>query len=110
MGLLTDSAAGDSVVASMAFSPDGHTLALLAPMTLRVWDVPSGRESLLLTTGTGGANSVVFSPDGKLVAAAMDREVQVLDIASRTWRNRWQHRYGVTSVSFSPNGALLTAI
>jgi WD40 repeat protein len=106
----TGSAVGDQAVASMAFSSDGHSLAILAPLSLRVRDVPSGRESVLLETGTGGADSVVFSPDGKLLAAAMDTEVRVLEIASRTWRNRWKLPYGVPSVAFSPDGTMLAAI
>jgi len=110
IGLAAQFGVGENFVVSLAFAPDGRTLAILAPTTLRLWDVPSCRELTALKTETGGADAVVFSRDGKLLAVAMDTQVKILDLASRKWRLTLKHPYGVGSVAFSPDGGTLAAI
>lgn len=110
IGVVAQIGVGEYVVVSLAFAPDGRTLAILAPTTLRLWDVPSCRELTALKTETGGAGTVVFSHDGKLLAAALDTQVRILDLASRKWRLTLKHPYGVRSVAFSPDGGTLATI
>src|SRR5262249_42012947 len=60
---------------SVAFSPDGKTLALgggLAgqPGEIQLWDVATGKEQATLKGHTDGVNCVAFSPDGKTLASA----------------------------------------
>ncbi|MCO6005174.1 serine/threonine-protein kinase [Actinoallomurus purpureus] len=66
-----DMFSGPGMVYSLAFSPDGKTLVVAhaAPgsATVRVWDL-AGRR--IRTTLANAAAPVVFSPDGKLLAAA----------------------------------------
>src|SRR5262245_58338560 len=53
-------------VLSVAFSPDGKTLATGAfEGTVRLWDVASGKETLAFRAHTDSAASVAFSPDGR---------------------------------------------
>lgn len=64
-------------VQSIAFSPDGkHVLTGDMRNTIRLWDVKTGElirtfsDQLTEDIWMGDINSVVFSPDGKLIAGA----------------------------------------
>ncbi len=59
---------------SVAFSPDGRTLASGAgeyakPGTVMLWDTATGAQKQSLKGHTESANSVAFSPDGKTLAS-----------------------------------------
>ena len=64
-------------VDSVAFSPDGKTLASgSGDKSVRLWDVASHRQiGSPLTGHTAGVNSVAFSPDGTLASGSADRWV-----------------------------------
>lgn len=71
-------------VTSLAFSPDGRTLASgCADGHLRFWDVATGRlHSVRGDDATRGIHGVAYSPDGKRVAAVggmLDDEVVLFD-------------------------------
>ncbi len=57
-------------VDSVAYSPDGKTLALGNGVTTYLWDVATGKELFSLKDNHGATYTVAYSPDGKLLASA----------------------------------------
>jgi WD40 repeat protein len=93
---------------SVAFSPDGATLAAGATDgTLVLLDVATGGARRLRAPDGVGAR-VVYSPDGKLFATSDGSEaVRLWDAASGVSRRLEGEHAGGNLVSFSHDGALL---
>jgi WD40 repeat protein len=107
-----------AMVPSLAFSPDGQTLAT-GPV-FKLWDVATGRERRTLQREgrIGTFHHLCFSPDGKLLAAGFGNEypahrpngaIHVWDIATGKERLRLEDRTGIDAVAFSPDGKLLAS-
>src|SRR5439155_1657547 len=97
-----------SLVDSVAFSPDGNTLASdSADGTVRVWHVATPQPFRDPLTGlTGGVYSVAFSPDGSALASgSLDGTVRLWDLATRHQIGNplTGHTGVVDSVAFSPD-------
>lgn len=71
-------------VGSVAFSPDGKRLATASDdKTVRVYELASGKELLVLEGHTKPVVSVAFSPDGKILASGgHDLTVRLWDAAT----------------------------
>ena len=97
---------------SMAFSPDGKTLATASWDGIKLWDVATRRSTAILEeTPYGGVKSMAFSPDGTLATGSEDGTITLWDVAtgnSATLEGHG-HRWDVTSVAFSPDGTLLAS-
>lgn len=100
------------VVRSVAFTPDGKTLAAVGGNTddyaIHVWDVASGQTIGIL----GGHHDIVwdlaFSPDGMLLASvSSDGTAQVRDWRAGDIEKILNFPGQVVSVSFSPDGQAL---
>jgi RNA polymerase sigma factor (sigma-70 family) len=117
----------------IAFSPDSRTLAVAAEDSLkrmleaqgqvlrndparekgsvRLWDVASGREIRRLPIEGGDARCVVFSPDGRMLAASFyDATIRLFnptdgeELARIKVNGPMQHR-----LAFSPDGTILAS-
>jgi WD40 repeat protein len=98
--------------ASIAFSPDGQTIATGSRITraARLWDFAHGAlTASLLTRGT--ELQIAFSPDGhRLSAAGDDGAVQLWDLDSQEEIVSLRgHQGQVNAVAFSPDGQYLAS-
>jgi len=96
---------------SVAFSPDGKTLAIACrDKTVRLFDVQTGKFKTYLEAHKDLVTTVSFSPDGKTLASgSWDGIVILWDI--QTWKEvqRFKYKDFVTSVAFSPDGKVLAS-
>jgi RNA polymerase sigma factor (sigma-70 family) len=109
-------------VRSVAFSPDGKTLASGGnDNTVRFWEIATGKEIRRFTAVTGQwatyfvVDSIAFSPDGKLLAAGTENgpgeaEVVIWTIATGKVLHRFSAKQRrVHCVAFGPDGKTVAA-
>ena len=96
---------------SVAFSPDGRTLASgHTDYTIRLWEVSTGQQTATLEGHTDWVHSVAFSPDGKTLASGSgDLTVRLWEVGTGQPLIPLEKSYGVYSVAFSPDGKTLAS-
>jgi WD40 repeat protein len=100
---------GTSLVADLAFGPNGLFLTAHEDGTARVWDFETGEVRLTLRGHTARVHQVAVSPDGTRIATSSDDgTVRLWDSATGEERLTLRgHSYLVYGVDFSPDGRLL---
>ena len=99
-------------VVTVAFSPDGKSLASgSSGKVVILWDVKTGEQEKILEGHAGRVRSVAFSPDGKVLASGSEDNTVILwDAATgNEIRTLEGHSYSVNSVCFSPDGKILAS-
>jgi WD40 repeat protein len=105
-----------SWVTSVAFAPDGKTLAtagghtlVFKPGEVKLWNLSEGKERVALPGHESTVWCVAFDKEGKkLATASYDKLVKVWDAAGgKELATLKGHANWVTSVAFAPGGALI---
>ncbi len=131
---------GKGEVTTIAFSPDGSKLAAASSVGIWIYDVHTGKELALLPSHSGvisspkqiystatsksvipTINTVVFSPNGQLLASAsLDRTISVYDLSTYRLRHTFNKneksklylsaRKPLVVLAFSADGQTLTSL
>jgi WD domain, G-beta repeat len=94
---------------SLAFSPDGATLASAGPANaVTLWTVTTGQKGAALVGNATQINSVAFSPDGKYLAGGGADDITVWELPAgaspKTLVHQSTQHGAVNSVAFSTDG------
>ena len=98
----------------VTFAPDSATFAAADDVTIYFWDTQTGKLQKKIQSEVPSPNfeppvrSIVFSPDGHLLAASSyDNTFTLLDVATGTARTRFRQESRPYAAAFSPDGTTI---
>jgi WD40 repeat protein/serine/threonine protein kinase len=103
----------ETEVWQLAFDSTGRRLASASlDGTVRIWNVPDGREQLVLRGHTDGVTSVQFEPgDRRIISAANDGTIRIWDAQTGVNVAIWHaHNGKIWSLVRSPDGHTLASV
>ena len=97
---------------AVGFSPDGTKLAAAgADRAVRIWEVATGKELMVIEDHADWILDLAWSPDGKRIAtASRDKTSKVFDAEKKEVLATFPgHGDAVTCVAFTPDGKLVVS-
>lgn len=106
---------GYDEIKGLAFAPDGRTLAIACPGTVRFWRTGTHREAGPPIDVGAAVTGLAYGPDGRTVAvSALDGAVRLYDAATHRRRGVIGHaedrpdpRNAINTVAYGPDGTYL---
>ena len=97
----------------LTFSPDGKVVASgFSSGVIRLWDIKTRKEMMLLKGHKDDVKALVFTPDGKtLISGSNDKKIIIWDSFKGESKKVMRAHWGtINSLSLNPSGTILASV